>query len=420
MISKEEFAQRREKIYQVIEDNSVLILYAGVAPKRSADETYDFVVNRNFYYLTGINQESSILLAYKQDGIIRECLFILENNENIEKWTGKRLSTEEAREISGINNVLTVELFNSELNLILTKKKTGIEEVNTLYLDLEPQNLLDDFKTTKDVGDALTLNYPWLKLKDIYKTIILKRMVKSPAEVNELQEAINKTNIGLKAILKKIRPALYEYQLSSLFYYTIQDYDHSELSFPTICASGENATTLHYPFAKSLIKDGDLVLFDLGSQNNMYCGDISRTYPANGKFSDIQKDIYTVVLNCNKEIIKAIKPGVTLRQLNTLATEILAKGLLNLGIIQNETEIKKYYFHSIGHHLGLDTHDPADYDLPLVPGNVITDEPGLYIKELGIGIRIEDDILVTEDGSFNLSNAIIKDIHDIEKALKFR
>lgn len=420
MISKEEFAQRREKIYQVIEDNSVLILYAGVAPKRSADETYDFVVNRNFYYLTGINQESSILLAYKQDGIIRECLFILENNENIEKWTGKRLSTEEAREISGINNVLTIELFNSELNLILTKKKTGIEEVNTLYLDLEPQNLLDDFKTTKDVGEALTLNYPWLKLKDIYKTIILKRMVKSPAEVNEIQEAINKTNIGLKAILKKIRPALYEYQLSSLFYYTIQDYDHSELSFPTICASGENATTLHYPFAKSLIKDGDLVLFDLGSQNNMYCGDISRTYPANGKFSDIQKDIYTVVLNCNKEIIKAIKPGVTLRQLNTLATEILAKGLLNLGIIQNETEIKKYYFHSIGHHLGLDTHDPADYDLPLVPGNVITDEPGLYIKELGIGIRIEDDILVTEDGSFNLSNAIIKDIHDIEKALKFR
>ena len=387
MITKEEFSQRREKIYQSIDDNSVLILFAGAAPKRSADENYDFVVNRNFYYLTGINQESSILLAYKQDGIINECLFILEQNENIEKWTGKRLKVEEAKEISGIKNVLSLNSYHSELNLVLTKQKTGIEQLNTLYLDLESHNLLDEYKTTEDIGQELTLNYPWLTLKDIYRTIILKRMVKSPAEVNEIKEAINKTNIGL---------------------------------FPTICASGENATTLHYPFANSLIKDNDLVLFDLGSQNNFYCGDISRTYPASGTFTEKQKELYKVVLDCNKEIIKAIKPGVTLKELNSLASEILAKGLLNLGIIENESEIKKYYFHSIGHHLGLDTHDPSDRDLPLVPGNVITDEPGIYIKELGIGIRIEDDILVTEDGSYNLSNSIIKEINDIEKALKFR
>ena len=420
MIEKKEYSQRREKIYNTIEDNSVVILYAGCAPKKSADENYEFIVNRNFYYLTGISQENSIFLAYKQDGIVNEFLFILENDENIEKWVGRRITIEEARETSGINNVLSLNSFHSELDLILTKKKTGLEDLKTLYLDLEPQNLLDDFKTTKDVGEALVLNYPWLTLKDIYRTIILKRMVKSPAEVAEIQEAINKTNMGLKNILKKIRPGLYEYQLSSLFYYTIQDYDHSELSFPTICASGVNATTLHYPFANDVIKDDELVLFDLGSQNNKYCGDISRTYPASGKFTDKQKEIYSIVLNCNKEIIKAIKPGVTLKELNTLATKILAEGLLKLGIIENETEIKKYYFHSIGHHLGLDTHDPSDNTLPLVPGNVITDEPGLYIKELGIGIRIEDDILVTEDGSYNLSNGIIKEVNDIEKALKFR
>ena len=420
MIEKKEYSQRREKIYNTIEDNSVVILYAGCSPKKSADENYEFIVNRNFYYLTGISQENSIFLAYKQDGIVNEFLFIQENDENIEKWVGRRITIEEARETSGINNVLSLNSFHSELDLILTKKKTGLEDLKTLYLDLEPQNLLDDFKTTKDVGEALVLNYPWLTLKDIYRTIILKRMVKSPAEVAEIQEAINKTNMGLKNILKKIRPGLYEYQLSSLFYYTIQDYDHSELSFPTICASGVNATTLHYPYANDVIKDDELVLFDLGSQNNKYCGDISRTYPASGKFTDKQKEIYSIVLNCNKEIIKAIKPGVTLKELNTLATKILAEGLLNLGIIENETEIKKYYFHSIGHHLGLDTHDPSDNTLPLVPGNVITDEPGLYIKELGIGIRIEDDILVTEDGSYNLSNGIIKEVNDIEKALKFR
>ena len=387
MINKNEYIERREKIYNTIDNNSVVILYAGASVKKSADESYPFEVNRNFYYLTGICEENSVFVAYKQHGVATEFLFIPEQNENIEKWVGKRLSVDDAREISGIDNVVTLNQFDSELDLILSRKRTGIEELDTLYLDLEPENLLDGFKTTKDVGQALTLNYPWLKLKDIYKTIILKRMVKTSAEIVELKEAINKTNIGLKNILKKIRPGLYEYQLSSLFYYSIQDYDFSELSFPTICASGINATTLHYPNPKSLINDNDLVLFDLGARNNFYCADISRTYPASGKF---------------------------------LATEILAKGLMEIGIIHNETEIRNYYFHSVSHHLGLDTHDPSDRDLPLVPGNVITDEPGLYIKELGIGIRIEDDILVTEDGSYNLSNSIIKEVDDIEKALKFR
>ena len=420
MINKNEYIERREKIYNTIDNNSVVILYAGASVKKSADESYPFEVNRNFYYLTGICEENSVFVAYKQHGVATEFLFIPEQNENIEKWVGKRLSVDDAREISGIDNVVTLNQFDSELDLILSRKRTGIEELDTLYLDLEPENLLDGFKTTKDVGQALILNYPWLKLKDIYKTIILKRMVKSSAEIVELKEAINKTNIGLKNILKKIRPGLYEYQLSSLFYYSIQDYDFSELSFPTICASGINATTLHYPNPKSFINDNDLVLFDLGARNNFYCADISRTYPASGKFTEKQKQVYEIVLKCNKEIIKAVRPGVTLKELNNLATEILAKGLMEIGIIHNETEVRNYYFHSVSHHLGLDTHDPSDRDLPLVPGNVITDEPGLYIKELGIGIRIEDDILVTEDGSYNLSNSIIKEVDDIEKALKFR
>lgn len=420
MIEVKEFANRREKLYESLDDNSILILYAGVSKKRSADECYPFIVNRNFFYLTNIKQEGSILLVAKQDGIIKEYLFISEYDELKEKWTGKRLRPEEAKELSGIENIMYLNAFESELDLIICKKDSAFAKISTIYFDLEPENLIEGFKTVEETKDVLLMNYPWLEAKDIYNKIISLRMVKSKDEVAEIKEAINKTSIGLKNILKKIRPGLYEYQLSSLFYYTIQDYDNSELSFPTICASGVNATCLHYPTPVAKVKDGDLVLFDLGSQNNVYCADISRTYPANGKFNDLQKKIYSIVLECNKLIIDSVKPGITLKELNDIATKFMAKRCVEEGLMSNESEIRKYYFHSIGHHLGLDTHDPSNRELPLVPGNVITDEPGLYFRELGIGVRIEDDILVTEDGSYNLSGSIIKEIDDIEKAMGSR
>lgn len=420
MIEVKEFANRREKLYESLDDNSILILYAGVSKKRSADECYPFIVNRNFFYLTNIKQEGSILLVAKQDGIIKEYLFISEYDELKEKWTGKRLRPEEAKELSGIENIMYLNAFESELDLIICKKDSAFAKISTIYFDLEPENLIEGFKTVEETKDVLLMNYPWLEAKDIYNKIISLRMVKSKDEVAEIKEAINKTSIGLKNILKKIRPGLYEYQLSSLFYYTIQDYDNSELSFPTICASGVNATCLHYPTPVAKVKDGDLVLFDLGSQNNVYCADISRTYPANGKFNDLQKKIYSIVLDCNKLIIDSVKPGITLKELNDIATKFMAQRCVEEGLMSNESEIRKYYFHSIGHHLGLDTHDPSNRELPLVPGNVITDEPGLYFRELGIGVRIEDDILVTEDGSYNLSGSIIKEIDDIEKAMGSR
>ena len=242
-------------------------------------------------------------------------------------------------------------------------------------------------------------------------------MVKSAGEIEEFKEAISKTNIGLQKIMKNLKGGIYEYQLSSLFYYTIQDYDYSELSFPTICASGVNATCLHYMTPLSKIDEKDLILFDLGSQNNFYCADISRTYPISGKFNPLQKTIYTIVLECNKLIIKSIKPGITIAELQQIAINFMAKECVKAGLMKEESEISKYYFHNISHHIGLDTHDPSLRELPLVPGNIISDEPGLYFKELGIGVRIEDDILVTEDGSYNLSGQIIKEVADIEKAI---
>lgn len=418
MIKVSEFAERREKLYKKLDNDSLLILYSGVAKTRSADDLYRFEVNRNFYYLTNIQQENTVLVVSKFDGLIKEYLFVNEYDEVKEKWTGKRLTANEARELSGINNVLYTPTLNAQLQILFESKETYYR-IKKVYMDLEKELKIGDEAYTTVIKDSLSLNYPHIEFVDVYNDIIRLRMVKSPAEIEEFKEAISKTNIGLQRIMKKMEPGLYEYQLSSLFYYTIQDYDYSELSFPTICASGVNATCLHYPTPVSKINDGDLILFDLGAQNNLYCADISRTYPINGKFNELQKTIYSIVLECNKLIIKSIKPGITIADLQNITVEFLANECLKAKLIKTPEEIHKYYFHGISHHIGLDTHDPSFRNLPLEPGNIISDEPGLYFKELGIGVRIEDDILVTEDGSYNLSNQIIKEVQDIENALSF-
>ncbi len=420
MISVKEFKERRTKLYSLLDDNSILILYAGIAKKSSADETYDFYGNRNFYYLTNIEQEGSILLVLKSNEIVTEFLFVSEYDENKEKWTGKRLTTEEACKLSGITNVLYLNTFEAQMNMVLNKDEHVFGIFDKIYLDLDSGIKVAERKTTREIMEEMQDKYRDIKFFDVYKTICDLRAVKSAQEVEEIKEAVVKTKIGLNKIIGALKPGLYEYQLSALFKYTISDFDNSDLSFPTIVAGGQNGTILHYPNGSSKIKDGDLVLFDLGAKNNGYCGDISRTFPVNGKFSEQQRLIYEIVLGCNKMIIKTVKPGVTLKELQQKAVEYMARKCLEANLIQNLDDIRSVYYHSVSHHIGLDCHDPMNMTIPLVSGNIISDEPGLYFKNLGIGIRIEDDILVTDDGCYCLSGNIIKEINDIEKAMLFK
>lgn len=420
MVSVKEFKERRAKLYNQLNDGSVLVLYAGVSKKSSADENYDFIANRNFYYLTNIEQEGSILLVTKSDDIITEYLFISEYDEVIEKWTGRRITTEEACKKSGINNILYLNSFDAQLGMVLDRKTHVYGNYDNFYLDLEKENKVGESTTTTEIKERLEANYSYLHFLDVYNIITELRGIKTVQEIEELKDAVSKTNIGLCKMLKTIKPGLFEYQLSSLFFYTAQDLDYSFLSFPSIVASGVNATILHYPNPMGKLKDGDLVLFDVGVKNNGYCGDISRTYPINGKFTEQQKLIYNIVLECNKMIIKTVKPGLTLVDLNEKATQYLARRCLETGLIQTLDDIHKVYYHSVSHHIGLDCHDPIDRTIPLVSGNIISDEPGLYFKDLGIGVRIEDDILVTDDGCYCLSGNIIKEVNDIEKAMLFR
>ena len=419
MIEVNEFIERRNRIIEKMDDNSILILFAGVAKTRSEDEDYPFSINRNFYYLTNIEQENSILVIRKNDGYLKEALYLSTYDPLVEKWTGKRLTLEEAKTISGIENCLYLSQIEADLKEELSFNPTKI------YLDLSK---FYDVKTNKNIDfvvDSIKNDLKNVEISNIYSEIVKLRMVKSEAEINEFRKAISITSNALKTLMLNLKEDKKEYEFTSLFYHEIHSQEHSELSFPTISAAGKNATCLHYTTSFDNLNKNDLILFDLGATHNYYCADISRTYPINGKFSSLQKKIYEIVLDANKLVIKEAKPGVTIKELNKKVTDFMAKECVKEGLINTEEEIKDYYFHSVSHFIGLDTHDPSASEenlrygeIKLEKGHVISDEPGLYFANLGIGVRIEDDLLITEDGCLNLSEEIIKDVHEIEKFMK--
>lgn len=217
--------------------------------------------------------------------------------------------------------------------------------------------------------------------------------------------------------MTNLKPGMHEYQIESYFDQAIKFHGGTGIAFTTIAATGENATCLHYSSNNTQIKDGDLVLFDLGALYENYNADISRTFPANGKFTPRQKQLYNIVLEGQEVVFSHAKPGITTLELNQKLIAFYQKKLKEIGLIKEDSEVQKYYYHGVSHHLGLDVHDLCEYT-PLKPGCVITNEPGLYIKEEGIGIRIEDDVLITEDGCVNLSKGIIKTVEEIEEFME--
>ena len=419
MIDREEYTLRRNKLFNLLDDNSVTILFSGVGRKRSGDDNYDFIPNKNFYYLTGIEQENSILLLIKNDGEKQSYLFVDEKDEKIEKWIGYKLTLKEARDISGVDNVAVRTTFDGKMLAFFDSNKQTHEKISKFYLDLEPELKIAESKSTQAYAKELERQHK-VQVVDVNGLVGGLRKVKSEGEIELIREAIETTNLGLKHALLELRAGKYEYNLRNAFEFAVFEDQDSDLAFASIVAAGENATILHYPSQKDKIGKGDLVLFDVGAAKNYYASDISRTYPENGKFSDLQKKIYQIVLNCNKQTAKFMRPGVTLFEVNEFAKEFLAAECVEKGLLSSKEEIGKVYYHSVSHFLGLDTHDFGAKDEKLVPGNVVTCEPGLYFKELGIGVRIEDDVLITENGSEVLSESILKEVNDIEKMLRSR
>ena len=405
----ETLKKRRQQLGANIKDDSLIILFSGEAPVSSADQRYEYTPQRNFYYLTNIDRPKMVYVLRKMNGVVEDYLFIETVTEVEEKWTGKRLSKEEAHALSGIKNILP----ESELRSVLGRWLLN-DDFENVYLDLERGSYNHPDTIQIEFAKELKEKYPFVHIQNIYHHITKLRLIKSEDEIANMRTAIEKTRIGIERLMKASKPEMREYQLEAHYDFAIKTEGVKKTSFHTIAASGVNATVLHYDKNDDVCKDGDLILFDLGCEWNYYCSDISRTFPVNGKFSDRQRDVYQAVLDAQLATIEIIKPGVSMVEVNEFARKKLAEGCKKLGLIKHDEEVSRYYYHGIGHYLGLDTHDVGGRGGILQPGMVITIEPGLYIAEEGIGIRIEDDILVTKDGHENLSKDIIKSIEDIE------
>lgn len=411
-MKNEVFELNRRRLVEKLDDNSLLILFAGNAPKKTADEKYQFTPNRNFYYLTGINEEDHIFVMEKSNGNITAKMFIKEIDEEKEKWLGKTIRKEEVYEISKIEEVSYLGDFRPYLNKILNE---SVEK--TIYLDLER----DEFDSFPSISNAfaseLRNKYANVNIKNVFPLMAPLRLVKSKEEVEEMQKAVDITIEGVKSIMKNIKPGMKEYELEAYFEFECRRRGVCDYAFKTIAAAGKNATILHYVDNNSEAKDGDLILFDLGAQVNYYNGDISRTFPVNGKFTERQKEVYEAVLRVNERVISELKAGVNFLEMNKKSREWIAEECINLGLIEDKKDVSKYYWHSIGHSLGLDTHDIDNpgRNTTLEPGMIYTVEPGIYIAEEGIGIRIEDDVLITESGNEVLTKDMIKSVKDIEE-----
>ncbi len=404
------YLKRRQNVSRYMKNGDMCIIFSGKEVRLSRDQNYDFNVNKNFFYLTGIRNENLILFMIKSDNVLKSTLFIENRDESKIKWIGRTIQKNEAVIISLVDDVKYLDEFDEFLNKIFLDN-----ESMTVYFDFDRDDHNLDVLYSESYANQLKSKYPNLIVKNIYKAISDLRMVKDDFEISKIREAIDITSRGIFNILKNLRPGLYEYQIESYFDFMIKYEGATNNSFKSIVASGENATILHYVNNDFKIKDGDLVLFDLGAEKDFYKADISRTFPASGKFSSRQREIYNIVLDAQIKVIEHIRPGVKQSDLNEIAKENLYLGLKRIGKISKKDELSKYYFHGIGHLLGLDTHDVGGRDFVYKKGMVVTVEPGLYIEDEKIGIRIEDNVLVKEDGCEVLSKNIIKTVDDIEE-----
>lgn len=409
---KTEFVtNNRNKVFKRMLDNSVLILFAGHAPYKRGDEKYEFSPDRNFYYVTGIDRENQIIMFLKTESARSATLYIERDNGYLAKWVGANMTEDEARLESGIEEISYLDKFYGDLSDTVFKNN-----IKHIYIDLENREWDAAESESLKFANEFRKKYPAVDMIDAYPFFADLRMIKEPYELDLMRKAVKITTDGLEAMMKNARPGMYEYELEAYFDFVLTKNGVTDKAFKTIVASGERGTILHYSKNNCMTKDGDLVLVDCGAQYGWYCGDITRTFPVNGKYTPLQKQIYDIVLEGQRRVIETIKPGVKFSRLNETLKEFYFEELKNLGLVSSPEEVSKYYFHGVSHYLGAETHDIGRYgDRTLVPGMVLTVEPGLYIEEYGIGIRTEDDALVTENGCELLSNGFMKTTEEIEE-----
>lgn len=418
-----EYKKRRDKILAKLRDNSVAIIFSSLAKTRSNDTTYPYRQSSNFYYLCGFSEDNSALVFTKSANEAKCYMFVQKKEPLLELWDGKRVGVQKAKELFDVDDVFEYD----ELKII--SYTTG---KNAIYCEF-------DF-ADKRVLEILGKSQNAYELKNFSKLIEKDRLIKSKSELKLVRKAIKITAKAHVAAMKMKKSSKYEYELQAKMEYVFKKNGAFSDAYGSIVASGNNANTLHYIKNSKKMKKGELLLIDAGCEYKYYASDITRTIPVSGAFSKAQKDIYSLVLSSQLQALKMIKPDVLRSEIQQKVERTLARGLKKLGFfkgslkeILKQKKHKKYFPHGIGHWMGLDVHDMAPYknkknqELPLKKGMVLTIEPALYIDEddkdapkkyRGIGIRIEDDVLVTKSGYKNLSKAIPKSIKEIERLSK--
>lgn len=394
---------RRAKLGTLCKENEAVIVFANAAGK-----LIKFTQDNNFLYLTGLMTPEAILMMIRRGDNVIETLFIERGIPEQEVWDGKKMTVTEAQELSGIKNVKYLDEFISELGM-------NAMMIGKVWANLGLQALDRPLSLPMFCLQPLKERFPHIELCELAHLIAPMRKIKDDWEIQQLQKAIDITGKGIMDVFEQAKVMMYEYELEAMLFYRMQRSGIKNWGFAPIIAAGVNAATLHYEKNECQIESGQLVLMDVGASYNNYSADITRCFPIGDKFSERQAQIYQIVLDVQKEIISMIKPGVKLSELNIRTRELLTESALAIGLIDDPSGIIKHYMHSVSHFLGMDTHDLGGREAILEVGNVITVEPGLYIEAEKLGVRIEDDVLVTEEGNCVLSQNIPKEIAEIEE-----
>ena len=406
-MNKEFFKTNRQRFIAQLPEESLAVFFAGGKKYRSNDSMYRFTPDRNYYYLTGLGYPGgALLLGKSRDGAF-EIAFIDRPAPEMEKLWGPTPAAEESADLTGIEEVRYLDQFDRTVALLLHRSS-----FTYVYAD-EGKMAFDGRLTEADLFlERLRKSYAWLQVGNARRIVGNLRRVKTPREIEYLRVAARETTAGMAELIKKIKPETYTYELRAEFeYYLTRNGMEGSIFLPVI-TSGANINYLHY-IPDGRLQDGELVLVDLGAEYRYYGADICRVYPVNGKFSPDQKMWYQAVHEVHNEILAALKPGLTLKDVGKLGEVLLTQRLKAGKKIREDRELRKYLTHGITHFLGMDNHDIGE-DCPLEPGMLLAVEPGLYFKDLGFGIRIEDSILITDRGCEVLTKDLVSDAKEIE------
>jgi Xaa-Pro aminopeptidase len=420
LLLQEFHAGRREALRKLMVDSSVAVFFSSSIKNRSNDVNYEFHQDPNFYYLTGLKEPDAVLLVFKNeiqmDGVTgNEVIFVRDRDPKSERWTGKLLGTDGAKKVLGIQIAFPSSAFSEfKINSLSLRKVYSFKQQKE-YVDDLHKHFIDEVSEPELNADNFSLKEMTAKLREI----------KLKEELDLMRKAVNYTCDGIQEAMKALEPGMNEYDVEAIVEYIFKSKGSEDVGYPSIVGSGRNSCILHYESNRKKLILKDMMVCDVGAEYHGYTADVTRTFPVSGKFSAEQKAIYNIVLEAQIAGISKCKPGEYFRAPHNAAMEVVQKKLIELGIIKTPGEATKYFFHGTSHYLGLDVHDAGMYG-KLMPNNVITVEPGIYIPEgsdcdrkwWNIGIRIEDDVLVTENDPDVLSSCIPKTIDEIEAIMQ--